>query len=77
MDLWCANRANSASCGDFSHLHEARFLDEPSVLSVSFASHNCKNSSTILEFTLLGKCKNNLDSAYSQNLRAKHNKQSK
>ena len=42
--------ANSASCGDFLGSASARFLDEPCVLSSSLASHNPKNSSTILEF---------------------------
>ena len=65
MDFWCANRANSA-CGDFLGICKcgrvafatrasARFLDGLNVLSLSLASQNPKNPSTILEFT---SCKN-------------------
>ena len=60
---------NSASCGDFLGSASARFVNEPKSSISSLASHNPKNSSTILEFA---SCKENaestLDSAESQNL---------
>ena len=62
------SNANSA-CGDFLGSASARFLDGLNVLSSSLASHNPKNSSTILEFASCNRsAESTLDSADSQNL---------
>ena len=58
------NRQIRRLVDEFSQLRSLRFLDELSVLSLSLNSHNCKNSSTILEFAY---CVGNAESSKKSN----------
>ena len=59
FSLFAESSPNSASCGDFLGSASARFVNEPKSSISSLASHNPKNSSTILEFA---SCKENAES---------------